>query len=374
SVTQTYVAGNVTDADASTYWESAGNAFPQWVQVDLGASQPIGKLVLKLPPATSWAARTETLSVQASNDGTTFATIVGSAAYTFDPATGNTVTIPVSGSPSGRFVRVLITANTGWPAGQLSDLQVYAPSGGGSGTATLTASPTSLTFPSTTVGTSSATQTVTVSNTGTAAAAVSSVAVTGDFAQTNTCGSSVAAGGSCSVTVTFRPTVAGTRTGTLTVASNATNPSLTVSLSGTGVSATTNLAAGKPTSESSQNQTYASSAVTDGNQSTYWESANNALPQWVQVDLGSSLTVGRLVLKLPASWGSRSQTLAVTGSTDGAAFASLKSSASYTFDPASGNTVTVTFPAVASRYLRITVTANSGWPAGQLSEFEVYSS
>ena len=46
--------------------------------------------------------------------------------------------------------------------------------------------------------------------------------------------------------------------------------------------------------------------------------------------------------------------------------------ATYTFDPAADNTVTVTFPATTQRYVRTTVTANSGWPAGQLSDFQVW--
>ena len=36
---------------------------------------------------------------------------------------------------------------------------------------------------------------------------------------------------------------------------------------------------------------------------TYWESANNAFPQWIQADLGSSVATNRVVLKLPAGWG-----------------------------------------------------------------------
>jgi len=35
--------------------------------------------------------------------------------------------------------------------------------------------------------------------------------------------------------------------------------------------------------------------------------------------------------------------------------------------------VTITFTGSAQRYLRLTVTGNTGWPAGQVSEFEVYS-
>jgi parallel beta-helix repeat protein len=371
-----YVPANLTDADASTYWESANGTFPQWAQVDLGQSYGIGKVVLKLPPATAWSARTETLSVQGSTDGSTFATIVGSAGYTFDPnANNNTVTITFNAA-TARYVRVSITANTGWSAGQLSDFEVF-PSGSGGGTpsATLSTNPSSLTFASQALNTSSSAQSVTVSNTGTAAANVSGVAATGDFSQTNTCGSAIAAGASCTVSVVFKPTASGTRSGSLTVSSDASNSPATVALSGTGAgTVSTNLAAGKATSESSHTDVYPSSNVTDGNQSSYWESANNAFPQWVQVDLGSAQSASRVVLQLPAGWGARDQTLSLTGSTDGSTFSTVKSSATYTFDPSANNTVTITFPATTQRYFRVTVTANTGWPAGQISEFQVWNS
>ncbi|MFD8814433.1 carbohydrate-binding protein [Streptomyces sp. NPDC059627] len=135
----------------------------------------------------------------------------------------------------------------------------------------------------------------------------------------------------------------------------------------------TNLAAGRPTGESSHTDVYPSSNVTDGNQGSYWESANNAFPQWVQVDLGSARSASRVVLQLPAAWGARTQTLTLGGSTDGTAFTTLKSSASYTFDPGTGNTVTLTFPATTQRYYRVTITANNGWPAGQVSEFQIWT-
>jgi hypothetical protein len=142
---------------------------------------------------------------------------------------------------------------------------------------------------------------------------------------------------------------------------------------GDGGTPATNLAAGRATSESSHTQTYASSNVTDGNAATYWESANSAFPQWVQVDLGSARSASRVVLRLPADWGTRSQTLALLASTDGSAFTTVKAAAAYSFDPASGNTVTLTFPATAQRYFRVNITANSSWPAGQLSEVQVWS-
>ncbi|WP_206424246.1 carbohydrate-binding protein [Cohnella candidum] len=133
-----------------------------------------------------------------------------------------------------------------------------------------------------------------------------------------------------------------------------------------------NMAAGKPVTASSYTQTYTAGNVADGNSSTYWESANNAFPQWIQVDLGSAASFDQIVLKLPAGWGSRTQTLSIQGSTDGTNFTNVVGSAGYTFDPASGNTVTINFTAVSTRYVRVNVTANTGWPAGQFSEFEIY--
>ncbi|MFF1817476.1 discoidin domain-containing protein [Kribbella sp. NPDC058245] len=132
-----------------------------------------------------------------------------------------------------------------------------------------------------------------------------------------------------------------------------------------------NLAAGKAASAGSVTQSYVASNVTDGNQGTYWESANNAFPQWVQVDLGSSVATNQVVLKLPSGWGSRTETLAVQGSTDGQNFNDLSASAGRAFN-APTNTVTIDYGNSTVRYVRIQVTANTGWPAGQLSEFEVY--
>ncbi len=174
--------------------------------------------------------------------------------------------------------------------------------------------------------------------------------------------------------MTFTPTTTGSRTGTLTVTSSATNSPTTVALTGTGTGTTsTNLAAGKATSESSHTDVYASSNVTDGNQGSYWESANNAFPQWVQVDLGTSQAAHRIVLQLPTTWGARNQTLTISGSTDGVTFTTIVASAVYTFDPSTGNTVTITFTTTSQRYWRITITANTGWPAAQISEYQIWN-
>ncbi|MER5262482.1 CARDB domain-containing protein [Actinosynnema sp. NPDC002837] len=132
------------------------------------------------------------------------------------------------------------------------------------------------------------------------------------------------------------------------------------------------LAAGKSTSASGSQAGYPAANATDGNQASYWESANHAFPQWLQVDLGATAGVSRVVLKLPTGWGERTQTLAVQGSTDGATFTDLSPSAARVFTPASGNTATIDFAARAARHVRLHVTGNTGWPAAQVSEFEVY--
>ena len=74
------------------------------------------------------------------------------------------------------------------------------------------------------------------------------------------------------------------------------------------------------------------------------------------------------------SWGTRTQTITIQGSTDGSTYVALAASAGYTFNPSTGNTVTVTFAAAQVRYVMLTFTANTAWPAGQLSELQVYSS
>ncbi|MGW5668768.1 discoidin domain-containing protein [Micromonospora sp. NPDC003776] len=257
-----YTAGNLTDGNAGTYWESAGSAFPQWAQVDLGAAVPVDQVVLKLP--ATWESRSQTLSVQASTDGSGFTTVVASAARTFSPAGGNTVTLALP-TTTTRYVRIAITANTGWPAAQLAELEVYG--------------------------------------------------------------------------VT---------------------------------SSTTNLALGRTMAESSHADVYGAANAADGNAGTYWESANNGFPQWIRADLGGTVGVDKLVLKLPAGWDTRTQTLTVQGSTDGSTYGTLVASAGYTFNPGSGNAVTISLAAAATRYVRLLFTANTGWPAGQLSELEVY--
>jgi hypothetical protein len=376
-----YPATNANDGNTSSYWESSdGAAYPQTLTAKLTSAQNLGSVTLNLPPATAWATRTETLSILGSTNGTSYTTVVPAATYTFNPATGNTVSITLPAGTNDQYLQLSFTANTGWSAAQLSEFQIFGGTGGGGGgSATLTATPTSLSFGSEAVGSTTAAQTVTVKNTGTAAATISSISTAAPFAQTNTCGSSLAAGASCTASVTFKPTANGAVSGNLVVTSNATNATLTVGLTGTGTGATTpptNLALNAPITASSFTQTYVASNANDGNANTYWEGVNGSWPTTLTVNLGAAKALASVVLDLPpaTAWSTRTQTLSVLGSTNGSTWTTLVGSATYTFNPATGNTVTIALPAGSTdQYVELSFTANNVQNGAQVSEFEVFN-
>lgn len=133
-----------------------------------------------------------------------------------------------------------------------------------------------------------------------------------------------------------------------------------------------NLTLGRPASASGSEGSHPASHVTDGNQQTYWEGSANGFPGWVQVDLGGSVGVDQVVVKLPTTWEARTQALSVQGSTDGSSFSTLSGSAGRVFDPATANTVTINFTSASVRYVRLNITGNTGWPAAQVSELGIY--
>jgi hypothetical protein len=84
------------------------------------------------------------------------------------------------------------------------------------------------------VGTKSSPKSVTVTNAGGTTVTIAGIATAGDFAQKNTCGTSLAAHATCNISVTFKPTARGTRNGKVTLHDNATNNPQIVNLTGTG--------------------------------------------------------------------------------------------------------------------------------------------
>jgi len=123
--------------------------------------------------------------------------------------------------------------NNGAPA----STQVVPLAGVGLGAPAVSLSASTLAFGSQAVSTTSAAQIVTLTNTGSAALTLTSITATAPFAETNTCGAALAAGGTCTISVTFTPTTAGSAVGTVTLVDNAGNTPQTIALSGTGVTA-----------------------------------------------------------------------------------------------------------------------------------------
>lgn len=97
-------------------------------------------------------------------------------------------------------------------------------------------SPAALNFGSQGVGTTSLPQIITISNPSNLQFNISSIAAAGSFAQTNTCGSSLTPGASCTVSVTFSPTTMGLQQGTITITDSTQTSPQAVPLTGTGAS------------------------------------------------------------------------------------------------------------------------------------------
>jgi hypothetical protein len=101
---------------------------------------------------------------------------------------------------------------------------------------TATVTPSSLSFGNQTLGTTSSAQSVVITNTGANPINVSAVTPSTDFAETDNCTAApVAVSGSCTINVSYSPTVGGARNGTLTISDNAQGNPHIVTLSGTGL-------------------------------------------------------------------------------------------------------------------------------------------
>jgi hypothetical protein len=135
---------------------------------------------------------------------------------------------------------------------------------GGGGAPSPSLSPTGLTFSGQLVGAMGTAQTVKLSNGGNAALSISGISVSGDFSQTNTCGASLAAGANCSVSVTFKPTVGGTRTGSLSVTDNASPSTQSLTLTGTGMDFSVSISSGSSTLNAGQSTNFTLAVTPDG--------------------------------------------------------------------------------------------------------------
>ena len=217
-----------------------------------------------------------TQSVTVSNTGTASLTISETAASGDFSQTNNctaasvpaggSCTLTVTFSPTATWSRggsIAITDNADNDPQQV----VFLVGMGNSGTAA-SVSPTSLSYGNQTLGTTSSVKTITLSNTGTATLNINSILASGDYSQTNNCPASLNTGTNCTITVTFSPTNTGSRTGYLTV--NDTDPAFLqkVSLSGTGVVASSAVSVSPEQGSLTSTQTQQFSATVNGVTST----------------------------------------------------------------------------------------------------------
>lgn len=98
----------------------------------------------------------------------------------------------------------------------------------------VTVSPSRLSFGSQLIPTASIPQKVALTNAGASPLNISGIVTSANFYQKNNCGSSLSAGATCPITVIFRPTGMGVKTGTLTISDNGSKSPQTVALSGVG--------------------------------------------------------------------------------------------------------------------------------------------
>lgn len=149
-------------------------------------------------------------------------------------AVNGTCTFTITFTPSatgGRSGSITIAANTAAGTHTLSLTGTGIQPG-------IQVNPTTLNFGNQSVGITSGVQSVTVTNNGSAPLTFSSITPSGDFvvAGTGTCGTTLAASASCTIDVTFTPTLIGLRNGNLTITTNAPGGPQVVALSGTGTS------------------------------------------------------------------------------------------------------------------------------------------
>ncbi len=193
---------------------------------------------------TRSSAQTATLT----NTGKTTLQIGGIALGGFDPSpfaqthtcgatlsAGASCTISVTFAPSAAGLASATLTVTDDATGGSQSLTLL---GTGVAAPAVSLSASTLAFGTQAVGAASAAQTVTVHNTGTAALSLKSIALggsnPGQFSQTHTCGTTLSAGASCTLSVSFAPTAPGSRSASLTITDNAPNSTQSVALTGTG--------------------------------------------------------------------------------------------------------------------------------------------
>jgi hypothetical protein len=257
----------------------------------------------------------------------------------------------------------------------------------------------SLAFGNQRVGTTSSSQPATLTNSGNAALSITGIAVTGtnaaDYAQSNTCPASLAAGASCTISVTFTPSATGSRAASVTVTDNAAGSPHTVSLTGAGTQPAVTLA---PTSVSFGSQVVGttsapqtatltnsgtaplaiSSILLGGTNSANFAQTNNCPLVPSLLAAGASCTISATFT--PSATGSRSATVTITDDAPGSPHAlplsgtgaapgaiALDKNLGTKFDNVGTNSITMNTSAAAAAGSRVYVFVNWNDPSRTLT-------
>jgi hypothetical protein len=212
--------------------------------LDYVFTTPTGPVNVSVSPTTTTVASAGTQQFSAQVTNTSNTAVTWSATAGTVSTTGLFTAPPVTANMTVTVKATLVADTTKYASATVT---VTA-----SAVGKLTASPTSIAFGSIAVGSTSTILTTTITNTGNATITFTSNAISASFSfgGIGTCndpGGTLAPSASCTFSAKFAPTAAGTINGSMTIGSNASNPTVTVPLSGTGTTATTGTLAASPT-------------------------------------------------------------------------------------------------------------------------------
>ena len=238
---------------------SGSNGLPTTVGYDLAtgwgspnASGLITALVGPAGPGFVLSTSPGSVAMTQGGSGSSTVTVTDTGGFTGSvslsaSALPNGVTAAFVPNPTTSTSTLTLTASTSATTGT-SIVTITGASGSFTNTTTLSlalnplatgisVSPSSLSFGTVVVGATSGAKTVTLSNAGSVTLDISGITISANFGYTTgkkPCGTMLAAGASCTISVTFSPLQAGPLTGTLSINDNGANSPQTISLSGTG--------------------------------------------------------------------------------------------------------------------------------------------
>jgi Pectate lyase superfamily protein/F5/8 type C domain len=115
---------NANDGNQATYWQAANSTGV--LTLALAESAPVDRIVLELPQG--WGDRDQTIEVDGSTDGSTWATLVPAATYLFSSsnADGNNVVTITLPSTTVSYLRLDVSNNTVQGAPQIAEFEVFS--------------------------------------------------------------------------------------------------------------------------------------------------------------------------------------------------------------------------------------------------------